>query len=77
MRTTVHPSVRAAENATGVIRQHADVVRGHDAVHPDRNECGGVGGCLLMRAEHDAETAVTDSLIYAARHGYAYTVTAG
>jgi hypothetical protein len=48
-------------------RQHADVVVGHDAVHPDRNDCGGVGGCALMRAEVDAERRVIDTLQAIAR----------
>jgi hypothetical protein len=58
-----------AENVTEFLRQHRDVVRGHDAVHPDRNDCGGVGGCALMRAEHDAETRIVDALVEAARRG--------
>lgn len=55
------------EHIADVIRQHADVVRGHDAVHPNRSDCGGVGGCALMRAEHRAETEVIDVLTRAAR----------
>lgn len=58
-----------AANLTERIRQHADVVRGHDAVHPDRNACGGVGGCALMRTEHHTETEVIDALVDAARRG--------
>lgn len=34
------------------LRQWQDVLRAHDHVHPDRDECGGVGGCALMMAEH-------------------------
>jgi len=56
-----------AEYVLDSIRQHADVVRGHDAVHPDRNDCGGVGGCALMRAEHDAEVAIIAALVDRAR----------
>lgn len=33
----------------------------------DRNDCGGVGGCGLMRAEHDAEVEVIACLESAAR----------
>lgn len=58
-----------AANLTDYIRQHADVVRGHDAVHADRMECGGFGGCALMRAEHDAEEEITEALKRAARRG--------
>lgn len=27
----------------------------HDKMHPDRGDCGGVGGCPMMRAAVDAE----------------------
>ncbi len=27
----------------------AALEREHDVIHPDRNECGGVGGCPMMR----------------------------
>lgn len=49
------------------IRQHADLVVGHDAVHPDRSDCGGVGNCALMRAEHWAEVEIIDRLVEVAR----------
>lgn len=58
-------------NTQEAIRQHADVVRGHDAVHPDRDACGGVGGCGLMRAECDAEQEVVRLLEVVARTGRA------
>lgn len=58
------------------IRQHGDVVRGHDAVHPDRSDCRGVSGCALMRAEVDAEAAVSDLLKDCARRGVRLGVTA-
>lgn len=32
----------------------------HDKQHPDRGECGGVGGCSLMMAGHDLEVAMID-----------------
>lgn len=67
-------SDHTAENLTERIRQHADVVRGHDAVHPDRDACGGVGGCALMRAEHDAEQDVIEALEHAARRKVAVVV---
>lgn len=56
------------------MRQHADVVRGHDAVHPDRNDCGGVGGCALMRAEVATERDVLAALKTAARQSIKLTV---
>lgn len=58
---------KLSEMTLDAIRRHADVVRGHDAVHPDRNDCGGVGGCNLMRAEHDAEVEVIGRLVETAR----------
>lgn len=39
------------------------VVEGeHDKQHPDRDECGGVGGCAMMRAAVDLERAMIDQL---------------
>lgn len=34
----------------------------HDRMHPDRNECGGVGGCTLMRAAADLEQQMITEL---------------
>lgn len=34
----------------------------HDKQHPDRNVCGGVGGCPMMRAAHDLERRMQDAL---------------
>ena len=33
-----------------------------DKQHPDRGECGGVGGCSMMAAGHDLETAMIEAL---------------
>lgn len=66
-----------AETLTEHLRQYADVVIGHDAVHPDRNDCGGVGGCALMRAEHDAQEEVTDAVDRAVRRGLILRVEVG
>lgn len=71
-----HGLKNTQENVADRIRQHADVVRGHDAVHPDRNDCGGFGGCALMRAEHDAEQEITDALVHTARAGVVLEITA-
>lgn len=57
------------DNLNAEIRRHRDVILGHDAVHPDRNVCGGVGWCVLMRAEHEMAQAVVDHLEHAAREG--------
>jgi hypothetical protein len=34
----------------------------HDQLHPDRDECGGVGGCSLMAAAYDLRTQMRDAL---------------
>lgn len=62
------------DNITNNVREHVDMLRAHDAVHPDRNDCGGVGGCAIMRAEFDTREAVVDSIEHAARHGYTIRV---
>ena len=61
-------------NLEGGFRQYMEVIRGHDAVHPDRDECGGVGGCALLRAECDAEDVVLRRLKDVARFNSVYTV---
>ena len=50
------------ENASLAVQAYVEVVMAHDAVHPDRNVCGGVGGCVLMMAEHEASEKVRDFL---------------
>lgn len=34
----------------------------HDKMHPDRSQCGGVGGCSMMAAAHDVEVEIMDAL---------------
>lgn len=34
----------------------------HDQVHPDRDQCGGVGGCPMMRQAHDLETKMMEEM---------------
>jgi hypothetical protein len=34
----------------------------HDKIHPDRSECGGIGGCSLMLAAHDLKTEMIDAI---------------
>lgn len=34
----------------------------HDRHHPDRSECGGVGGCSMMFASHRLEDEMVDAL---------------
>jgi len=50
------------ENASLAVLDYIEIVVAHDAVHPDRNVCGGVGGCVLMLAEHDVSEKVRDYL---------------
>lgn len=63
------------DNLNANVRRHREVIVGHDAVHPDRNVCGGVGGCALMMTEHETEQAVIDQLEYAAREGLVLRIT--
>ena len=34
----------------------------HDREHPDRDQCGGVGGCTMMRVAHGLEQNMMDAL---------------
>ena len=34
----------------------------HDRMHPDRSQCGGVGGCPMMREAVDFEHRMIDEL---------------
>jgi hypothetical protein len=36
----------------------------HDREHPDRNQCGGVGSCTMMRAAHTLETDLVELLTH-------------
>lgn len=38
-----------------VVREWEALENGHDLVHPNRDECGGVGACVLMRRAHELE----------------------
>jgi len=37
------------------LNQYLNLVQAHNAIHPDRDECGGVGKCLMMRTECQQE----------------------
>jgi galactokinase len=50
------------ENASVAVLDYVEVVMAHESIHPDRNVCGGVGGCVLMMAEHEASEKVRDFL---------------
>jgi hypothetical protein len=60
-----------AANLTDELNQYLTLLRAHDSVHPGRNDCGGVGGCLLLRAEVDQENEITDLLTQLAGYGTA------
>jgi len=57
------------ENASLAVLDYIEVVMAHDAIHPNRNVCGGVGGCVLTMAEHEASEKVRDFLDSLARIG--------
>ncbi len=40
-----------------------DLYQAHDSVHPDKDECGGVGRCLMMRTEVDQEREITETYL--------------
>ncbi len=42
------------------LNAYLDLVRAHALVHPDRDKCGGVGRCLMMRTETQAEQEIVD-----------------
>lgn len=58
------------ENLNEQIRQLGDVVRAHDAVHPDHDVCGGVGGCRLLHSEVEAGQEVMDYMRRLLARGY-------
>jgi hypothetical protein len=62
------------ENLAWRIRRHADVIRAHDAIHPDRGDCGGVGNCALMATEHDTEVEIVECLEHGIRQGFEFGV---
>lgn len=39
-----------------------DLYVAHDHLHPDKNECGGVGRCLMMRTEVQTEQQLEELL---------------
>jgi len=57
------------ENASLAVLDYIETLVAHDAIHPDRNVCGGVGGCTLMMAEHETSEKVRDFLDSLARIG--------
>lgn len=46
----------------GLAQRWAVIENEHDRHHPDRNECGGVGGCSMMFAATGLEQEMIDAL---------------
>jgi hypothetical protein len=40
----------------------ATIEKEHDKQHPDRSECGGLGGCSMMAAAFDLRQQMIDQL---------------
>lgn len=40
--------------------QYLTMLRAHDSIHPEREECGGVGGCRLLFNEATQEQELTE-----------------
>ena len=72
---TKYPNGYIADNLNWKIGQQRDLILGHDHVHPERDVCGGVGGCLMLRAEVDIEVEIQNHLLDAYRRGYEVKVT--
>jgi len=61
-------------NTSLAVLIYAEIVVAHDAIHPNRDVCGGVGGCALMMAEHEASETVRDYLDSLARIGGDFSI---
>lgn len=68
---TDRASANRAAALDSVMQQYVTLIRAHDHVHPDRNVCGGIGGCRLMQGEHDLEEEIAATLRRLTRDGYA------
>ena len=65
------------ENASLAALIYTEIVVAHDAIHPNRDVCGGVGGCALMMSEHEASETVRDFLDSLARIGGDFSISVG
>lgn len=45
------------------LNQYLDLVEAHSKLHPDRDQCGGIGACLMMRTEVDQENELTETYL--------------
>lgn len=53
---------RYGEAFDALVERWRAIENEHDLYHPDRSQCGGVGGCTMMRAAVDREHEMLDAL---------------
>lgn len=58
------------QNYESELNQLLDLYVAHDRVHPDKDQCGGVGRCLMMRTEVSAEQDLEGMLRQIAHLGH-------
>lgn len=46
----------------GLAERWAVIENSHDEIHPDRGECGGVGGCSMMLMANRLESEMIEAL---------------
>ena len=46
-----------------LVERWALLEREHDEVHPDRDECGGVGGCSMLHRSVELRQLMVDALV--------------
>lgn len=67
--------INQGDNLTADINNYINLYRAHSTVHPDRGECGGVGACLMLRTESEAEDGIAERLQRLALEGKRVVVT--
>ena len=55
-KVNLRPNI--VQNLEAELNTLLDLYRAHDSVHPDKDVCGGVGGCLMMRTEGEQEQEI-------------------
>lgn len=58
------------QNLEAELNTLLDLYQAHDSVHPDKNVCGGVGACLMMRTESEQEDEITETYLRQIAHRY-------
>lgn len=61
-------------NTEHEIRNFLEAVQAHYAIHPDKDICGGVGGCSLLMLEHQQGQEIVLILETLARTGEDFTL---